>query len=79
MAPLDEDMLDADLREARLRRQNEKLLQMINWVQSDQCRMRLIYEYFGEGRDQVAGEGRELYACGVCDNCRAKIGAMSNA
>jgi ATP-dependent DNA helicase RecQ len=78
VAPLDEDMLAEDLREARLRRQNEKLLQMINWVQSDQCRMRLIYEYFGEGRDQAAGEVGEPYTCGVCDNCRAKIGAMSN-
>lgn len=51
LSPLDEALLDSELREARLRRQNEKLLQVIQWVKSDECRMVQIYQYFGEGAD----------------------------
>ncbi|MEK6554815.1 MAG: RecQ family ATP-dependent DNA helicase [Bdellovibrionota bacterium] len=73
LGPLDEDLLAPELREARMKRQNEKLLQMINWVQAEECRMRLIYEYFGEGRvADGAVESVVRYKCGVCDNCKAQ-------
>lgn len=59
IADLDEALLDSELREKRLRRQNEKLLQMVQWVSGDTCRMQRIYAYFGEQRE----------VCGHCDIC----------
>lgn len=58
----DED-LDAELREARLRQQSEKLLQIVQWVNSNTCRMQSIYEYFGEKSEN----------CGRCDNCTGRL------
>lgn len=47
------------LREAKLKAQQMKLLEMLRWVQSDECRMQTIYAYFGEAAEP----------CGHCDNC----------
>lgn len=49
-------------RESRLKRQNEKLLRMVQYISTDSCRMQFIYEYFSEA---------DTKPCGLCDNCRA--------
>lgn len=60
LAPLDEDLLAEGLRDIRLKRQQQKLLTLIQWVDTEECRMQSIYKYFGESRK----------ACGICDNCQ---------
>jgi ATP-dependent DNA helicase RecQ len=46
--------------EQRLKMQNQKLLEMVKYVKSADCRMINIYKYFG---DHEAG------VCGRCDSC----------
>lgn len=60
LAPLDEDLLAEGLRDIRLKRQQQKLLTLIQWIDTEECRMQSIYKYFGEARS----------ACGICDNCQ---------
>ena len=48
--------------ERHFKSQNEKLLATLRWAkQTDDCRLRLIYEYFGSTNHQE---------CGLCDVCR---------
>lgn len=47
-------------RSLRLKRQNEKLLQMVQFVSTLDCRMQYIHKYFSEP---------DIAPCGVCDNC----------
>ncbi|MCB0341722.1 MAG: ATP-dependent DNA helicase RecQ [Pseudobdellovibrionaceae bacterium] len=59
---LPEEYLQPDLFQARLKRQNEKLLEMVRFAQTPQCRMQFVYTYFGVP---------DAKPCGHCDNCRA--------
>ncbi len=54
--------MDDDARVERFKRQNEKLLSVVRWVQSETCRMQGIYAYFGF---------EDAKPCGLCDTCRA--------
>lgn len=48
-----------------LKAQNSKLLQMVRWAtQTTDCRMNLIYEYFGH---------KNGTPCGKCDVCQGKV------
>ena len=65
-APSKED-LDSLRSEARLKVQNQKLLQMLEWAQDQEhCRMRNIQTYFGQPT-----EGK----CGRCDICQKVPGS----
>lgn len=45
----------------RLKNMNMKLLQVLRWAKgTDECRMRRIYEYFGQ---------QDVKDCGICDVC----------
>jgi ATP-dependent DNA helicase RecQ len=57
-----DDLFGAGARESRKRRQQEKLLKMVQLVNSKQCRQNFIYQYFGETQTETP--------CGICDNCR---------
>lgn len=47
--------------EKHIKVQNEKLLAMLRWAkQNEDCRLRMIYEYFGSPHRQE---------CGICDVC----------
>lgn len=54
------EWLDQDMYEHKKRAQNTKLLELVRWVQTEDCRSDLIYQYFGQ-----ASAG----SCGTCDNC----------
>lgn len=57
----DESFFSKDFHQSHLKSQNEKLLTMLRWAkQNEDCRMKLIYEYFG---------GKDAAACGKCDIC----------
>jgi ATP-dependent DNA helicase RecQ len=58
-----ENLLDGDWRAARKKRQQEKLLKIVNFVKDENCRQLYIYEYFGEA---------DTEPCGVCDLCRQR-------
>lgn len=58
---LSSDVLKQEQIEVKLQRQNQKLLQLVQWVRASKCRRQGIHTYFG------VAEGR---ACGVCDMCR---------
>jgi ATP-dependent DNA helicase RecQ len=45
----------------KLQLQNEKLLSLVQFAKSDDCRMKIIYEYFSSPAEP----------CGKCDNCLA--------
>ncbi len=60
---LTDELWNEDLRAARKRHQQEKLLKLVRWVNGRSCRPQSIYKYFGE----PDGE-----RCGICDNCRAR-------
>lgn len=60
LAPLDDALLADELRDLRLKRQQQKLLTLVQWIDTEDCRMQAIYQYFGEKRKP----------CGVCDNCQ---------
>ncbi|MFZ4403211.1 MAG: RecQ family ATP-dependent DNA helicase [Pseudobdellovibrionaceae bacterium] len=63
LQPLNMDLLNQDLSPENLKRQNMKLLKMLQWGKnSDQCRMQIIYEYFGF---------LDSKPCGRCDVCGA--------
>lgn len=58
------DEWDPELRLTRTRKQNEKLLELVQWVQNEEdCRLASIYKYF---------QGGEYERCGICDNCVRK-------
>ena len=59
------EALDKKLFDLRLLRQNEKLLHVSHWAQSnDQCRQKSILKYFGHGQSQE---------CGICDVCEGRL------
>jgi len=58
------EFTDASLHSKRLKGQHEKLLSMVRLAQTQGCRKRLIYEYFGE---------QGTPACGKCDICEKQL------
>lgn len=59
------ESLDKKLFDIRLRRQNEKLLQVSHWAQSKElCRQQSILKYFGHLQSQK---------CGICDVCEGRV------
>src|SRR5690606_13069422 len=60
---LPEDELNLDLYQLKHKAQNQKLLDLVQWVQSTSCRKRQIYEYFGLAQTKD---------CGFCQNCDLK-------
>jgi ATP-dependent DNA helicase RecQ len=59
-----ESLIDDTQRSEKLKRQNEKLLEMVRFIGAQGCRMQYIYNYFGE---ENSGP------CGKCDNCRSEV------
>lgn len=59
----DQDYLNEKLYQSKLNRQNEKLLQLVQWANGEDCRKKVIYQYFGH-------KVQEDYQCGNCDRCR---------
>lgn len=57
---------DPEGRIARLKRQNMKLLELVQWVQAEDCRMKGLYQYF-EGADL------NFTSCEACDFCLKKM------
>jgi ATP-dependent DNA helicase RecQ len=55
-----DQLIDEPNRDLRQKKQNEKLLSLVRWVNSDECRMVGIYNYFSE---------TNVKPCGLCDNC----------
>ncbi len=55
-----EKKMNLDLYKIRLKRQNEKLLELIQWVKLETCRKVAIYKYFGMDN---------LESCEDCDIC----------
>jgi len=56
-----EDFFSKIDHERHLKSQNEKLLAMLRWAQQvDDCRLKLIYDYFGSKNHDP---------CGICDVC----------
>jgi ATP-dependent DNA helicase RecQ len=55
-----EKFMDSNWRTVRKKHQQEKLLKLVNFVNTEDCRQEYIYGYFGE---------KNLKRCGVCDNC----------
>ncbi len=54
-------LMQDDLHSKRVKGQNTKLLQMVQLAKSEECRKKIIYQYFGH----------ETKECGFCDNCEA--------
>ncbi len=61
IAPPPRDFLNKDRHKNKLKSQNEKLLSMVQWAKSDECRLQSIYSYFDFQTSDV---------CGHCDNCQ---------
>lgn len=61
---LPEEYLDKKAHERREKAQQMKLYQMVQWAQTETCRVKFIHEYFGE-----SFEGN----CGMCDNCQRNV------
>jgi len=59
----DDYFLDMDLHEKKLKALNQKLLTMLQWCESDDCRAKQIHAYFGASTE----------ACGKCDNCKGTV------
>lgn len=57
-----EEYLDEGMHATKLKKQNEKLLDMVQYANSNECRMQYIYKYFGEDKE----------VCGRCDNCTSQ-------
>ena len=55
-----EPWIDDTARSQKLKRQNEKLLNVVQFIKTDQCRAQFIYNYFAESATKP---------CGLCDNC----------
>ena len=55
--------LDLETHKIKMRTQNQKLLDLVNWIQSTECRKQAIYKYFGLTHAQP---------CGFCQNCDIK-------
>ncbi|MGE0762672.1 MAG: ATP-dependent DNA helicase RecQ [Bdellovibrionales bacterium] len=68
VAEPDGEWLEQRLHEIRARVQNEKLLQLVQWMTIDTCRKVRIYEYFGHDNRQP---------CGMCDVCVPAKGFVS--
>ncbi len=60
LRPLEGGDLDAGLWRERQKHMHEKLLSLVQWVRSPECRKTGIYEYFG---------WEDSKPCGLCDNC----------
>jgi ATP-dependent DNA helicase RecQ len=54
------EQMAAEARDKRFKMQNEKLLQLLRLLKSEECRMQIIHKYFDEPLSEQ---------CGVCDNC----------
>ena len=54
-----EDFLEEGLYTKRLKKQNEKLFDMLQYTKLEECRKQYIYKYFGIDHEP----------CGFCDNC----------
>jgi ATP-dependent DNA helicase RecQ len=53
---------EPELRLERSKKQNQKLLELVQWVKTEECRLKEIYKYF---------QGGDYEPCGICDNCVA--------
>jgi ATP-dependent DNA helicase RecQ len=62
LRPLEEEDLSEALWKARKLQLQKKLLALVQWVRSEECRKVVIYKYFGWPNTQ---------ACGFCDRCEA--------
>lgn len=66
VTPPTEEMFALEKPEEILRTQNQKLLQIVQWAQQDEeCRVNLIYQYFGH---------EHRAPCGRCDVCLSRGG-----
>lgn len=61
---LPSDLLDELFVKSKMERDRQRLIDMVNYAKSRECRREVIYRYFGMG----------LAECGNCDNCRAGNG-----
>ncbi|HEX4924279.1 MAG TPA: ATP-dependent DNA helicase RecQ [Bdellovibrionales bacterium] len=55
------ELLDEEKSKSRLKAEQARLLEMLNYVNKSECRAQFIYTYFG-----IGGHG----PCGVCDRCK---------
>ena len=56
-----DDYIREELLNARLINQQKNLLELVNLIKSEECRLAFIYNYFGKPTSQP---------CGKCDVCR---------
>ncbi len=56
------EYLEESFIRSKMERDRQRLIDMMNYAKSSECRRDLIYKYFGMG----------LKECGNCDNCRVK-------
>ena len=56
-----QELLDDVFIRSKMERDRQRLIDMVNYAKSGECRRDMIYNYFGMG----------LKECGNCDNCRA--------
>ncbi len=68
---LEETDLSAELWKARKLSLQKKLMSLVTWFRSEDCRKVGIYDYFGWNAD-LAASGGEARACGFCDRCDEK-------
>ena len=68
---LPEEYLDVEAAAQKLRRQNEKLLELVEWTRVQSCRATAIYSYFGSDLAETA-DTNESQACGRCDYCESE-------
>lgn len=61
---LPSEIVNQEQRELRLKRQQEKLLKIVQWTSEKSCRMKQVQDYFGDKGTQD---------CGICDNCRGEV------
>ncbi|MCB0410911.1 MAG: ATP-dependent DNA helicase RecQ, partial [Bdellovibrionales bacterium] len=64
LSKLPEEYLDAKVFEAQLKCAMQKLHEMVQFTRSEECRMGVIHQYFGENLK---------IKCGICDNCRKTV------
>lgn len=55
-----DDLLDEQFVRSKMERDRQRLIDIVNYAKSSDCRRETIYRYFGMG----------LSECGNCDNCR---------
>ncbi|PKL15754.1 MAG: ATP-dependent DNA helicase, partial [Spirochaetae bacterium HGW-Spirochaetae-5] len=56
-----DELLEESFVRSKMERDRQRLIDMMNYAKSSECRRELIYKYFGLGMTE----------CGNCDNCRA--------